>query len=80
MAMADGAVLNGGQQKKILCGHLRSLTVAELEALVKISEYTKAREQIAMLMGGSRPLQAMEESDPGLVLPYVKHEKIIMDD
>ena len=64
--------------KKQLCAK-DLVTVAELEELEKISEYTRAREQMAMLMGGSRPVQAMEESDPGLMLGYVNYDKIIMD-
>ena len=72
----DGGLCNLGYKR--LCGHLGSLTVAELEELEKISEYTKAREEMAMLMGGSHPVQAIEESEPGLVLAYVNYEKITM--
>lgn len=63
---------------KVLCGKWGSLTKAELEEMVKISEYTKAREGMAMLMGGHQ-VDVMEESDPGLVLAYVNYDKVIWD-
>ena len=66
--------------RKVLCGSKGSITVAELEELVKKSKYTKAREEMAMLMGGSLPVQAMGESDPGLVLASVNYNMVIMDD
>ena len=46
---------------------------------MKISDHTKAREGMAMLMGGSLPVQAMEESDPGLVLASVNYDMVIKD-
>ena len=73
----DGAECVTGQ--KVLCGTLSSITVAELEEMVKISEHTKAREVMAMLMGGSLPVQAMGESDPGLVLASVNYDMVIPD-
>jgi hypothetical protein len=64
--------------KKQLCGRKSSVTKAELEEMVKISEYTKAREGMAMLMGGHQ-VDVMEESDPGLVLAYVNYDKVIWE-
>ena len=72
----DGSVCWSG--KKVLCGRWPSLTKAELEEMVKISEYTKAKEGMAMLMGGHQ-VDVMEESDPGLVLAYVNYDKVIWD-
>ena len=64
---------------KQLCGRYRSLTKAELEDMVKISQYTKAKEGMAMLMGGHHQVDVMEESDPGLVLAYVNYDKVIWE-
>jgi hypothetical protein len=72
----DGSVCWSG--KKVLCGRWPSLTKAELEEMVKISEYTKAKEGMAMLMGGHQ-VDVMEESDPGLVLAYVNYDKVIWE-
>ena len=67
-----------GSGRKQLCGRRSSLTKAELEEMVKISEYTKAKEGMAMLMGGHQ-VDVMEESDPGLVLAYVNYDKVIWE-
>ena len=73
----DGAQCWSGS--KILCGRKRTTSSAELQELLKISEYTKAQEQkhlnMALLMGGYQ-VQAMQGPDPGLVLAYVNSETI----
>ena len=77
----DGAPCASGH--KVLCGRKRTTSMAELQELMKLSEYTKAKEEenlnMALLMGGTRQAVEMEGSDPGLVLAYVNYDKIIMD-
>ena len=49
---------------------------------MNISDKTKAKEEknlnLAQSMGRLPPVDAMEESDPGLVLASVNYEKIIL--
>ena len=77
----DGAECWTG--RKVLCGRKRTTSMAELQELMKLSEYTKAKEEenlnMALLMGGTRQAVEMEGSDPGLVLAYVNYDKIIME-
>ena len=68
---------------KVLCGHLKSLPIGELQELVEISEKTKAKEEesrkLAHLMGRPPLVGAMEECAPGLVLASVNFDKIIVE-
>ena len=70
---------------KALCGRRASVTMAELQTLMEISEKTTAKEEynlkLATLMGKPPHLAAaaMTESDPGLVLASVNYDKVIQD-
>ena len=78
----NGAECSSGS--KVLCGRRGTTSKAELQELIKQSDYTKAKEKenlnMARLMGVSRQQAvAMGGSDPGLMLAYVNYDKIIME-
>ena len=68
---------------KVLCGRTQSTSMAELQDLMELSEYTKAKEEenlnMALLMGEPGQVVETEGPDPGLVLAYVNYDKIIME-
>ena len=70
--------------RKVLCGHICPTSMAELQELMELSKYTKAKEEenlnMALLMGETRQVVEMECSGPGLVLAYVNYDKIILED
>ena len=69
--------------RKVLCGRKGTTSMAELQELMKLSEYTKAKEEenlnMALLMGEPHQVVEMEGSDPGLVLANVNYEKFVME-
>ena len=76
----DGAECWSG--KKVLCGRLPTVTMAEVEELQKISAYTREREEgykKAQVMGGGVRLKEPMEPYPDLVLAYVNYDRVIED-